>query len=569
MFFFQLAIIFLSKQMAFSQCYFHNIYKYANVNQSDFSNDIIWIEDGNFMTTGTTVVTSGNAAVFNVKVYQCGDTVWQKIYDYSPVGGEDGNKVLELDDSSLCIIGSHHDTTQGTGEGYVYFIDHNGNFLSSKIVNVGVNERLTDAVAYGNNIVIAGHYHYGPPNGGVFLAKTDNLGNVLWLFKGDSMKYYVYPTVNKTYDGGYFLSGRIEAANTNWFLTKIDSSGAFLWEKIYDKPLYQGFGYAITTRDSGYILVGNTELVSGNYSALMLKTDSNGDTLWTKEYGNPSNNHTFKMIQQLPDGSFIVAGGKREPDLVYYVWLLKLDEHGNVLWERQHTYYPPNFTYNSDNYVEGMTITPQGDIALTGYIIAGPGVPSHTTGNDMFILKVDSCGYLENNNINAQFTFTMDTLNKTIGFTNQSTEYCTALWYFGDSDSTYQKEPVHTYNDTGTYTITLIVRAGNSTDTILRQVVIAFDDTVGVGEVSSIKYQEAKLWVYPNPANEVLNFECQMQNIRIENVRIYDVRGSEKLNVKNGYKSIEINITELTTGLYFWVAQLSDGTIARGKFLKQ
>jgi len=316
--------------------------------------------------------------------------------------------------------------------------------------------------------------------------KTDSAGNVIWHQDyGDSQTGYRSDNISKTFDGGYVLSGRISVPpNEDWFLIKTDSAGNLQWEKIYDKPLNQNFGYNITTRDSGYVLVVNTELASGNYSALMLKTNANGDTLWTKEYGSLNYNHVFKMIHQLPDGNFIAAGGKREPDLVYYVWLVKLDEQGKLIWERQHSYYPPNFTYNSDNYVEGMTITLEGDIALTGYIIACPGVPSHTTGNDMFILKVDSCGYLENQNINAAFAYSLDTLNKTVLFSNQSTEYCTALWYFGDGDSVYQKNATHRYTTPGSYTITLIVRAGNSLGTVQQQVNIS--DSCGYVSSSDI-----------------------------------------------------------------------------------
>jgi hypothetical protein len=301
----------------------------------------------------------------------------------------------------------------------------------------------------------------------------------------------------------------------------------------------------------------------------MIKTDANGDTLWTREYGSLNFDNNFIIIRQLPDGNFIAAGSKRDSiDLGYYIWLLKLDEQGDMIWERQFTYLG-GITHN---YVEDMIITPEGDIAMTGYIIA-VGNPNHTTGNDMHIIKADSCGYIESDSIDAQFSYEQtDTYE--ITFTDQSQHYCTALWYFGDGDSTYTTNPLHTYADTGTYTVTLIVRAGNSLDTITQQVVVS--GTVGVGNQETGIGNQVR--VYPNPAEDVINVQLVslQSSIKIKAVGVYDVAGKAVLSGSPNTPqppsrgdSRTINVSGLMNGLYFLHIEMSNGERVVRKVMKE
>ncbi len=53
--------------------------------------------------------------------------------------------------------------------------------------------------------------------------------------------------------------------------------------------------------------------------------------------------------------------------------------------------------------------------------------------------------------------------NFTINFQNQSTGANSYTWYFGDGDSSNVQNPVHTYRDTGIYTVTLVAYGINGT----------------------------------------------------------------------------------------------------------
>jgi len=57
------------------------------------------------------------------------------------------------------------------------------------------------------------------------------------------------------------------------------------------------------------------------------------------------------------------------------------------------------------------------------------------------------------NIFNADFTYQQ--LNDSIVFTNQSSNYESILWNFGDGVFSFDEDPIHVYSNSGVYTITL------------------------------------------------------------------------------------------------------------------
>ena len=80
------------------------------------------------------------------------------------------------------------------------------------------------------------------------------------------------------------------------------------WEKTFG-GIYTEEGYAVQqTNDSGFIAVGNTNSFgAGNSDIYLVKTNSLGDSMWTRTYGGVSADKGFS-VRQTYDGGYIIGG---------------------------------------------------------------------------------------------------------------------------------------------------------------------------------------------------------------------------------------------------------------------
>ncbi|HOZ29374.1 MAG TPA: hypothetical protein PLL66_00485, partial [Bacteroidales bacterium] len=100
-------------------------------------------------------------------------------------------------------------------------------------------------------------------------------------------------SAKQTPDGGYVMMGRTDsygAGLNDIYLVKTDENGDVLWTKTYGGMGEEKIGWAmkhniILTKDGGFVIVGYTNSYgNGDYDIFLIKTDINGDTLWTKTY---------------------------------------------------------------------------------------------------------------------------------------------------------------------------------------------------------------------------------------------------------------------------------------------
>lgn len=168
----------------------------------------------------------------------------------------------------------------------------------------------------------------------IMVVRVDVNGNVIWstTFGGpDSDEPY---DIEVTSDNGCIVGGRLYnygPGNTDVFLSRLDSAGNLLWTKTYGGPGFELTYDIDITSDGGVIVGGWTSSFSSNTNDYyIIRTDPNGDTLWTGIMNHGTNNgHFMWNIAETSDGGFMCSGeAYLNANARYIFYLVKTNSAG-------------------------------------------------------------------------------------------------------------------------------------------------------------------------------------------------------------------------------------------------
>ena len=223
-------------------------------------------------------------------------------------------------------------------------------------------------------------------NASIYLVKTDSEGDTLWTSCVGGICANSGCKVQQTSDGGYiivsdtFIGG---AGDSDVLLVKTDDAGNEVWSRTYGGTGRDVGNFARQTQDGGYIIVAETwSYGAGEESIYLIKTDADGDTLWTNTFGGHNCDEGL-CVQQIDDGNYIITGGGNSyttTSLYYDVYLLKIDPDGNEIWMR---------TYGGEGHEKGCFVEQTYD---GGYIITGVTTSYSAWYNDVYLIRTDDRG---------------------------------------------------------------------------------------------------------------------------------------------------------------------------------
>jgi len=331
---------------------------------SDAGYSVKQTSDGGFIISGkTSSFGTGNWDVYLIKTDMNGDTMWTKTF-----GGNDwdeGNSVLQNEDGDFIIAGSTNSFGAGNLDVYLIKTDENGDTLWTKTYG-GASEDIGYSVEQttDDGLIITGSTKsFGAGYRDVYLIKTDENGDTLWTKTYGGMSEDIGYSVEQTIDDGFIIVGYTKsfgAVNPDVYLIKTDENGDTLWTKTYG-GVSSDYGYSVKqTTDAGFIITGKTmSYGAGDNDVYLIRTDSNGDTLWTNTFGSFGYD-AGSSVQQTIDGGFIIVGQATfDWDKLINVYLIKTDRNGIVLWVED---------FGGSNLDGGSSIQQTTD---GGFIIAG------------------------------------------------------------------------------------------------------------------------------------------------------------------------------------------------------
>lgn len=167
-----------------------------------------------------------------------------------------------------------------------------------------------------------------------FLMKLDSLGNYVWSnnyggFEQESARRVLY---KKNF--GFFIAGftnSMGAGSYDYYLAKTDEGGNLEWERTFGGSGWDRIRDAKMTRDTGTVLVGELYTPNGNSDWYVVKTDKNGDTLWTKKFGREGKD--IANCVEIYQDSLIVIGGTivNQDSLLRKAMLVYIHDDGTVI----------------------------------------------------------------------------------------------------------------------------------------------------------------------------------------------------------------------------------------------
>ena len=294
--------------------------------------DIIETNDGGYMVVSGTDGFTGDNDVWIIKIDNNGDSLWSKHFGGS--GAQYGSAGVQNSDGSYIFVGSNNgEGSAGQDDVYIVKTDEEGNVLWSK--NYGTS--ITD---YANDVQITsdGNYIVGASvnnNQDGYLLKLDANGDTIWTkIFGGALTEEIF-SVKQTSDGGYVLAGRNNtegAGNYDVWLVKTDGDGNQTWSKTFGGEK-KDIGESVSiTDDGGFFIVGYTESFTPaeeDSDMYWIKTDNNGDTLWTKHFGDIKDDGGYAGVQA-EDGGLAGAGYFYLPGEELEFYLVKMTADGTV-----------------------------------------------------------------------------------------------------------------------------------------------------------------------------------------------------------------------------------------------
>jgi hypothetical protein len=434
---------------------------------------------------------------------------------------EEAGRLENRGESGYIMVGSTHSFIEGYDDIYLIKTDANGfveweQFYGDDYHDVGYCVKPTMDGGY---IVCGATWDASTYESDGYLLKTDAYGDTIWTGKYGGSRSELLSEVCQLSDGGYIAAGHIfEAAgyHTNIYLVRTDANGQLLWSREHGRLGYIDRAHSIQpANDNGFILCGWMNWSDVDCDVQLTKVDAGGNIDWTRNFGGDRYDKGFS-VARASDGGYIIAGYKTVPDRNYHYkfYLIKTSIEGFVEWER---------TFGGTGGEHALSVRQTVD---GGYIMAGHSSSFGQGGNDIYVVKTDVAGNLEWQDV----------------FGDYSDEIGECIRQVSDGNYVITGH-AETFNGAYHDAFLMKIRPGQ----------------VGLEEEMS-EFTPHKFIIqqnYPNPFNSTTTIRYRLPGTSDVTIAIYDLLGREIETLFRGYKlagsyQVVWNADNLKSGNYFY-----------------
>ena len=454
--------------------------------------------------------------------------IWEQVYQ-DTASFIQGFHAEQTPDGGYIFVGES-DYPTGAVRHYIHLIktDDQGIKEWGKTLNTGpflspgYREGRSIHVVNGGYLIGGSSHQMDISSSAMQLAQTYNNGDTIWTRKIVSAGHQTYGrSVLVDQNGDYVIAGKSVNNNSgiaNILFAKINPNGEILWTKEYfnDGISRSDIQSIKATNDQGYILTGSL-----NNQLLVMKTDMQGDSLWSKSFGLSTSDQAY-AIAATNDGGYIV-GGSGSGFVGYFPVLLRLDAAGDKIWDN------PNFSIGLGS-ISDLIIDDDQNIVVTG--------STHNFGGGLaphgFLAKLDMNG--------------------------------SEIWSndFSTVQKNYQGSSVRQTTDGG-----YVVGGSSNLGMLLLKTNKAgvFNPTTSINHIDKIEHLQLR----PNPARDFLEINMGQQAKGIFQVVLYDSKGIEICReLSQAQKGIlHFQIRNLATAIYIVQIEQEGKLLGTGKVFIQ
>lgn len=325
-----------------------------------------------------------NGDMWVVRADQNGDTLWTR--NFGVARWQQADYIIQTNDGGFVLAG-HYDVAVGDDQFAILRLNPEGDSLWLRLFGTaGSDDQGRAVIELSDDNFMAVGYGRNAGTTDLYMIKVDGSGNMLWSrLYGGSGSDYGYGVVELA-DGGLAITGSTSSGSTggsDLWLLRTNADGDTLWTRKYDFHGDLDRGDGIVLADDGDFVIGGRTWNGGYAQLLGLRVDSLGNQVWAGEFGVLGDGEFAESIDRTLDGGFVIGGGKGYITFDFYV--VRLNANGDSIWAATYN----GATGRSDDCYE-IRVDSNGDVFAFGYTDIAPAAPSDL---QYWAVKIDDGAY--------------------------------------------------------------------------------------------------------------------------------------------------------------------------------